>query len=123
MRVIFASLLTLLFACASDGPSARLDHIYRPGSARAEDAKRAKRQQNQLAYSRLREKGTGELGLSAAVRDAVGSRLSEAVGYDAYQVRIKRGQGYSAIWKRYCDYVFFDRSQEIVASYRREGSC
>ena len=116
-------LLTFSLACASDRPSAKRDRVYQTGADRAEGAKRTQRQQNQLVYSRLRDTETGELELSAEVRQAVGSRLSTAVGYDAYRVLVKRGQGYSATWRRYCDYVFFDESQQIVASYRRQGRC
>ena len=116
-------LLTLFLACASDRPSAKLDRVYQPGTDRAEGAKRTQRQQNQLVYTRLRHTETGEFELRAAVREALGSRLSNAVGYDAYRVRVNRGQGYSATWSLYCDFVFFDELQQIVASYRREGRC
>ena len=109
--------------CASDRPLAHLDRVYPAGADRAEGAKRTQRQQNELAYTRLRDAELGDLGLSAELRDSVGFRLSTAVGYDAYRVRVKRGGGYSASWRRYCDYVFFDESQEIVASFRREGTC
>ena len=110
-------------ACASGAPSAQLDRVYQPGADRAVGAKRTQRQENELVFSRLRDSETGEFELSSELREAVGSRLSTAVGYDAYRVRVKRGQGYSASWRRYCDYVFFDDSQQIVGSYRREGGC
>ena len=123
MTPALVPLVALVLACASAVTSSPLDRIYRLGTERAAAAKKTLRQENDLAYTRLRDAVTGELGLSAAMKEALASKLPGAVGYDAYHVRVKQGHGYYATWKRYCDFVFFSESQEIVTSYRREGGC
>ena len=123
-RLVFLRLLLLscLSACAPTQREA-LDHIYPPGADRTTATKQTQRQQSELVFSRQRNPHTGRLELPTELRQAASSRLSAAVGYDAYHVRVRRGQGYSATWKTYCDYVFFDASGKIVEAYRREGRC
>jgi hypothetical protein len=116
-------LLGCLAACASGPASARLASLYEPGAARAEGALRTARQQNELAFTRLRDPRTGELDLVEEAASALGVDLSSAVGFDAYRARVRIGRGYSATWRRYCDSVFFDEEERIVGAYRREGSC
>ncbi len=115
--------LSFLMGCVSTSPAERLARLYEPGADRATAAGRMDRQQIELAFTRLRDPRAGQLALDAEAAAALGFNLSTAAGYDAYRVRVRVGQGYSATVRRYCDYVFFDEAQKIVGAYRREGSC
>lgn len=116
-------LLCVGLGCAAGAMSGGLDGVYPPGADRAAGARNTPRQQNELARTRLRDPQTGELALGDELPEALDAAISNAAGYDAYNARVKRGQGYAATWRAYCDFVFFSESQEIVASYRRRGRC
>ena len=113
-----------LVCCASSSATGSLDRLYPPGEPRAEAARSTSRHENTLVRSVLREAESGRLALPPGTAAALGpDRLSGAAGYDAYRARVRRGQGYSARWRQYCDYVFFDASERIVAAYRSADEC
>ncbi len=124
MRKLGAVLgLSCALSCASTSRSSYLEELYPVGADRSVGARQTQRHQSQLAFTRTLDAESGGSELGSDVRDGVGPRLSSAVGYDAYRVQVRRGQGYSARSIQYCDYVFFDASQKVVAAYRREGGC